>query len=161
GATGASPGAPEEIGTSEFARPQAMTAGLDSTGTKTVVYIAESKGGVSVLDPAKGGAAAPTEFGAATLGATPPQFSAVAYDAGTDTLLAATSLGALTGFPDTIATMSVADPHQQDAAAATGYSNVGGLAVAPSGNVLATDDPSGTGAGLVGRLLSTGVVDGT
>src|SRR5262249_43908317 len=120
GATGASPGPAEEIGTSEFARPAAMTSGLDATGTKTVVYIAESKGGVSVPDPAKGGAASPTEFGAATLGATPPQFSAVAYDAATDTLLAATSLGALSGFPDTIATMSVADPHQQDPAASTG-----------------------------------------
>jgi hypothetical protein len=162
-ATGGSPGPAEDVGNSAAARPAGMAAGWNAAHTKTVVYIAESKGGVSELDPAGGaaGVATPTEFGAATLGATPPQFSAVAYDAATDTVLAATSLGALSGFPDVIASMSVANPHNQNDSAATGFSNVGGMAVAPSGNVLVTDDPSGTGAGLVGRLLSTGVPDST
>ena len=125
--TSGSPGPAQEIGTSIDPRPAAMVAGRDSTDTKTVVYIAESKGGVSELDPATN-VTRLTEFGAATLGATPPQFNALTYDPGTDTLFAATALGAPDGFPDVVASMNVADPHSQDASAATGYSNVGGLA---------------------------------
>jgi hypothetical protein len=158
GAAGPAPGSAQEIGTSADARPAAMVAGWDSTHTKTVVYIAESKGGVSELDPGAT-VASITQFGAATLGATPPQFNALTYDPGTDTLYAATALGALDGFPDVIASMSVADPHVQDASAATGFSNVGGLAIGGGDRVLAVDDPSGTGVTGVGRLLSTGVAD--
>jgi hypothetical protein len=158
-ATSASPGAAEDVGTSADARPAGMVAGWNSTHTNTVVYIAESKGGVSELVPGAGNVAAPTEFGAATLGATPPQFNALTYDPGTDTLFAATALGAPSGFPDVIASMSVANPHVQDASAATGYSNVGGLAVGGADRLLAVDDPSGTGVTGVGRALSTGVAD--
>jgi len=75
--TSCSPGAAEEVGTSLDARPAAMVAGWDAAHTKTVVYIAESKGGVSELDPGSANVAVPTEFGAATLGATPPQFNAL------------------------------------------------------------------------------------
>jgi hypothetical protein len=157
-AAGPSPGVAQEIGTSLDARPAAMVAGWDSTHTKTVVYIAESKGGVSELDPSTH-LTSLTEFGAATLGATPPQLNALTYDPGTDTLFGATAIGAASGFPDTIASMSVADEHVQDASAATGYSNVGGLAVGGSDRILAVDDPSGTGVAGVGRLLSTGVAD--
>jgi len=157
--TSGSPGAAEEIGTSLDARPAAMVAGWDAAHTKTVVYIAESKGGVSELDPGAANVAVPTEFGAATLGATPPQFNALTYDPGTDTLFAATALGAPDGFPDVVASMNVADPHNQDASAAIGYANVGGLAVGGGDRLLAVDDPSGTGVTGVGRALSTGVAD--
>ena len=149
----------QEVGTSAAARPAGMVAGWDESHSKTVVYIAESKGGVSELDPGAGAVAVPTEFGAATLGATPPQFNALTYDPGDDTLYAATALGAPDGFPDVIASMNVTDPRVQDAAAATGYSNVGGLAIAGGDRILAVDDPSGTGVAGIGRLLETGVAD--
>lgn len=165
-ATTASPGAAQEIGTvAGGARgAAAIAAGLDATGLRTAVYLAENKaGGVSELVQPTGPAdvAAPTLFGAATLGATPPAFNALVYDPAAHTLFAATALGLANAFPDVLASMDVLNPHVQDDAVATGYGNVGGLGLgaAGSGRILATDDPSSVGTAGAGRLLATGVPD--